>query len=136
MINDEKDYLNLRIEDIKHYIKVNEREDEKDFFAYYELEICKKAQKYIELTEELGCPLEVVFKALKDGQVIFKHIFGLENPKINLKAHKIAGLSFDGKNYGLWLYDNGYGDDEFYVYIKNYGKNWWLKEDLTKEELL
>ena len=91
-----------------------------------------KLSKLEDIEEELGCPLDVVFKALKNRQVIFKHIVGLENPKINLKAHKIAGLSFDGKNYGLWLYDNGYGDDEFYVYTKDYGKTW----ALTKEELL
>lgn len=97
--------------------------------------ICNELIEYKNLEEQLGCPLEVVFKVLKDRQVIFKHIVGLENPKITLKAHKIAGLSFDGKNYGLWLYDNGYGDDEFYVYTKDYKNTWWLKEDLTKEEL-
>lgn len=88
--------------------------------------ICNELIEYKNLEEQLGCPLEVVFKALKDRQVIFKHIVGLENPKITLKAHKISGLLFDGKNYGLWLYDNGYGDDEFYVYTKDYGKTWSL----------
>ncbi len=95
----------------------------------------RKLKSLEDIEEELGCPLEIIFKALKDGQVIYKHIVGLENPKINLKAHKITGLSFDGKNYGLWLYDNGCSD-EFYVYIKDYKNTWWLKEDLTKEELL
>ena len=89
-----------------------------------------KLKSLEDIEEELGCTLEAVFKALKDGQVIFKHIVGLENPKINLKAHKISGLSFDGKNYGLWLYDNGCSD-EFYVYTKDYGKTW----ALTNEEL-
>ena len=86
-----------------------------------------------DIEEELGCPLEVVFKvfkALKDGQVIVKHIVGLKNPKTFLEAHKIAELLFDGKNYGLWIYDNGYGD-QFRVYTKDYGKTW----ALTKEEL-
>ena len=94
----------------------------------------RKLKSLEDIEEELGCPLEVVFKALKNRQVIFKHIVGLENPKITLKAHKIAGLLFDGKNYGLWIYENGYGD-EFYVYTKDYKNTWWLKEDLTKEEL-
>ena len=86
-----------------------------------------------DIEEELGCPLEVVFKvfkALKDGQVIVKHIVGLKNPKTFLEAHKIAELLFDGKNYCLWVYDNGYGD-EFCVYTKDYGKTW----ALTKEKL-
>ena len=83
-----------------------------------------------DIEEELGIDLITLFKALKDRQVIFKHIYGLENPKIYLETHKIAGLLFDSKNYGLWLYDNGYGD-EFCVYTKDYGKTW----ALTKEEL-
>ena len=69
-------------------------------------------------------------KDLKDIQVIFKHIYDLKKPKIYLETHKIAGLLFDGKNYDLWLYDNGYGD-QFCAYTKDYGKTW----ALTKEEL-
>ena len=95
--------------------------------------VLTKLKHYEDIEEELGCPLEVVFKvfkALKDGQVIVKHIVGLKNPKTFLEAHKIAELLFDGKNYGLWIYDNGYGD-EFCVYTKDYGKTW----ALTKEEL-
>ena len=93
----------------------------------------RKLKSLEDIEEELGCPLEVVFKvfkALKDGQVIVKHIVGLKNPKTFLEAHKIAELLFDGKNYGLWIYDNGYGD-QFRVYTKDYGKTW----ALTKEEL-
>ena len=89
-----------------------------------------KLGKLEDIEEELGIDLITLFKALKDRQVIFKHIYGLENPKIYLETHKIAGLLFDGKNYGLWLYDNGFGD-EFWVYTKDYGKTW----ALTKEEL-
>ena len=95
--------------------------------------VLTKLKHYEDIEEELGCPLEVVFKvfkALKDGQVIVKHIVGLKNPKTFLEAHKIAELLFDGKNYGLWIYDNGYGD-QFRVYTKDYGKTW----ALTKEEL-
>ena len=82
------------------------------------------------LEEELGIDLITLFKALKDRQVIFKHIYGLKKPKIYLETHKIAGLLFDGKSYDLWLYDNGYGD-QFCAYTKDYGKTW----ALTKEEL-
>ena len=90
----------------------------------------RKLKSLEDIEDELGCTLDVVFKALKDRHVIYKHIVGLENPKIYLKAHKISGLLFDGKNYGLWLYANKYGD-EFYVYTKDYGKTW----ALTNEEL-
>ena len=89
-----------------------------------------KLEEYKSIEEEIGIDLFTLFKALKDRQVIFKHIYGLKKPKIYLETHKIAGLLFDGKNYGLWLYDNGYGD-EFCAYTKDYGKTW----ALTKEEL-
>ena len=88
------------------------------------------ADKMKAIEEELGCPLEVVFKALKDGQVITKHIVGSENPKVILLPHKIAELLFDGKNYGLWAYENGCGD-EFYLNTKDYRKTW----ALTRKEL-
>ena len=79
------------------------------------IDCIKKLQKLEDIEEEVGCPLEVIFKALKNKQVIFKHIVGLENPKITLESHKIIEISFDGENYGLWLYGYGYGD-ELYVY--------------------
>ena len=56
--------------------------------------------------------------------------YGIENPKITLESHKIIEISFDGENYGLWLYGYRYGD-ELYVYTKDYGKTW----ALTREEL-
>ena len=93
-------------------------------------EICNELIKYKILEEKLGCPLDAVFKALKDGQVITKHIVGLENPKVILLPYKIAEILFVRKNYGLWAYENEYGD-EFYLNTKDYGKTW----ALTKEEL-
>ena len=94
------------------------------------LEIMQENKMYKQLEQELGCPLEVVFKALKDGQVITKHIVGLENPKVILLAHKIAEILFNVKNYSLWAYENGC-DDGFYLNTKDYGKTW----ALTREEL-
>ena len=95
--------------------------------------VLTKLKHYEDIEEELGIDLITLFKALKDKQVIFKHIYGLKKPKIYLETHKIAGLLFDGKNYDLWLYDNGYGD-EFYVYTKDYGKTWALiKEKLEND---
>ena len=60
-----KEYVNERIADIKHYIEFNERKNDKDFFAHKELELCQNAQKYRELTDELGWPLEVFYELLK-----------------------------------------------------------------------
>ena len=117
----EKEYVNEIIANVKHYIEFNEREDDKDFFAHKELELYKKARKYIELTEELGCPLEVVFKALKQMFVFHK-----ENIKIEL-------LGLHIKSNELYLY--GFVEDTtkaVYLYLKDYKKTWWLSE--TKED--
>lgn len=95
------------------------------------IDCIKKLQKLEDIEEELSCPLEVVFKALKDGQVITKHIVGPENPKVILLPHKIAEILFDVKNYSLWAYENGCGDG-FYLNTKDYKKTWWLKEDRSE----
>lgn len=87
--------------------------------------IYHKLSQLEDIEEELGCSLEVVFKALKDGQVITKHIVDSENPKVILLPHKIAEILFYGKNYRLWAYENGCGDD-FYLNTKDYGKTWAL----------
>ena len=96
-------------------------------------EICNELIKYKILEKKLGCPLDVVFKALEDRQVITKHIVGSENPKVILLAHKIAELLFDGKNYRLWAYENGCGD-EFYLNTKDHGKTWLTREELKENE--
>lgn len=86
--------------------------------------------KLEDLEDELCCPLDVVFKALKEQYVIFKHAKGIENPVIKFEKHKIEGLIFNGKDFDLWLYEN-YGDD-FCVSVKDYKKTWFLKEDLSE----
>lgn len=81
-----------------------------------------------EVEQDLGCPLDVVFKALKENYIIFKHVVGLNNPSINLETHKVLGLICIGGKFGLELCDGVFGD-EFYVDTKDYGKTWWLKDD-------
>lgn len=85
-----------------------------------------KLGKLEDLEDELGCPLHVVFKALKDNHIIFKHVVGLNNPSINLETHKVLGLICIGGKFGLELCDGVFGD-EFYVDTKDYQKTWWLK---------
>ena len=87
-----------------------------------------KLGKFEDLQDELGCPLDVVFKALKDNHIIFKHVVGLENPKITFETHRILGLICIGGKFGLELCDGVFGD-EFYVDTKDYQKTWWLKVD-------
>ena len=77
-----------------------------------------------DLEEELGCPLEVVFKALKKG--IIPHN----------KSHRLVDLSSSSKGWCLTCEEPAsFGDwdcEEYrkpteYYYLKDYKKTWWLK---------
>lgn len=90
-----------------------------------------KEQIYNELTEELGCPLEVVFNALKDKEIIVKHTIGFPSQVNNLKTHRISGLQFNGTNFIFWLYDI-LCSSEFSVELKDYRKTWWLTRERSE----
>lgn len=75
----------------------------------YPNEICNKLGKLEDLEEEIGCPLEVVFKATTNGIIDFEG-----------KEHTVV---LGG--YYLFVTEN----DELIrgIYLKNYQKTWWLK---------
>ena len=82
-----------------------------------------KLERLEDIEEELGCPLEVMFKALKQ-----KFVYNIENEKIELLLVLLSNKSND-----LYLY--GFVEDttqEVYLSLKDYGKTWML----TKEEWL
>lgn len=88
------------------------------------LEIMQENQKYKNLEDELGCPLEVVFKALKEG---IYHEFGeLLYDGENLKLHYIKK-----QGWGLYPIICDYDESEAFL-LKDYKKTWWLKEDLSE----
>lgn len=72
-----------------------------------------KLGKLEDLEEELGCPLEVLFKVLKDG--IADKRFGVNYDECKLEFKKY---------YGYILVCE---DDEYLV--KDYRKTWWLRGD-------
>ena len=81
-----------------------------------------KLKQLEDIEEELGCPLEVVFKALKQ-----MFVFNKENVKIELL------VLLSNKYNDLCLY--GFVEDttqDVYLSLKDYGKTWML----TKEEWL
>ena len=86
----------------------------------------QKLGKLEDIEEELGIPLEVLFKALKEGIYCLRkeeernYIYFYENIKL---------LIYDG-NWMLRVYDEDY-DEPFVRYLKDYRKTW----SLTKEEL-
>lgn len=75
--------------------------------------------KYRDLEKQLGCPLEVIIKALTNG-IYIKNIY---DEMTNFKCR----LTYKNEELG-WYFNiiNGY------VMVKDYKKTWWLRE--TKEE--
>lgn len=83
--------------------------------------ICDELIEYKALEEELGISLPILFKALKDGIYIKQDDVGVHSsPRLY--------FSYDYKCYcfeicfGAWV-----------VKLKDYGKTWYLKEDLKSE---
>ena len=82
------------------------------------LAVDNKLGKLEDLEEQLGCPLEVVFKALKEGIIIdrelpkYKVIIGFEENELCLYIEQ---------KFPKWKYK-----------LKDYKKTWWLREDKSE----
>lgn len=83
-----------------------------------------KEQIYDELSQELGIPLEVLFKALKEGIWVKHRPF--ENKDITF--YKNCELQYQLNTWVFWL---GEPDNEFVRILKEYKFGW----ALTREEL-
>lgn len=85
-----------------------------DFWDLY-----NKLGQLEDLEEELGCPLEVIFKALTNG-VYYEDV-------ANCMKYMVVDLhlNLEGE-YVLYF------DDEEYLLTKNYKKTWWLKKDKSE----
>ena len=83
------------------------------------LDTATKLGRLEDLEEQLGCPLEVVFKALING-IYIKNIYG---EMINFKCR----ITYKNEELG-WYFNiiNGY------VMVKDYKKTWWLKKDKSE----
>ena len=79
-----------------------------------------KLGKLEDLEEELGCPLDVVFKALIEGIHIQTEFLDLTIKDFILKPRLY--FSNDFKCYCL---ETGYGANM--IKLKDYQKTWWLK---------
>lgn len=81
-------------------------------------------QKFRAIEQELGIPLEVLFKALKEG-VWMK---SLNYKDKTISYHKECVLSYKLREWILWI---GEYENTFMREVKDYGKTW----ALTREEL-
>ena len=93
--------------------------------------IFNKLGKLEDIEEEFGCPLDAIFKALKDRKLVSINAISSEKPEITLGIYKILGLMFDGENYVLYIYKD---NDLTYVYTKDFGKTWVLYDIEAKNE--
>ena len=89
-------------------------------------ELEKENARYKQLEKEVGIPLEIAFRALKEGIYIEKGQF----PYTSLEKHNIRGIEL----YGLGVISNicSYGDCDFTCLYKDYKKCWWLKVDKSE----
>ena len=110
-------------EDLKRY---EYKEDEKGYCWISEGQIVQKLGKLEDLEEQLGCSLDVAFKALKDGI----HIEEVKFPYISFEKYVVRGIGLNG----LDVISNicSFGECDFTCYYKDYKKTWWLKEDRSE----
>ena len=80
---------------------------------------------YNRLTEQLGCPLEVLVKALENG--IYTKESELDK---KLELFEVRGIELRG----LGVISNicSYGECDFTCYYTDYKKTWFLKEDRSE----
>ena len=93
---------------------INELEEKNEVYVNKELEYADKCHK---LEEQLGCPLDVIVRALKDG-IYFYH---------NYYKDQIL------KYIPVLQYDHFICGSKPYIrMLKDYKKTWWLKEDKSE----
>ena len=92
----------------------------------YNEQIIDKLGQLEDLEDELGCPLEVVFKALKQGY-IYVDMGIFEFPKIkDIQKQEVNFVNFGGKYFHI-----GYTSD-YSLALCDYSKTWWLKGDRSE----
>ncbi|MBR3208803.1 MAG: hypothetical protein IKF82_00900 [Bacilli bacterium] len=102
--------LTEKVKNADDYIKLPTKDKQEFINKLGELE---------DLEEQLGCPLEIVFKALTNG-VYYEDVANRMN-YMSVDLH----LNLEGE-YVLYF------TDEEYLLTKNYKKTWWLKKDKSE----
>lgn len=74
-----------------------------------------------DLQKEVGCPLDVVFRAVTYG--IWTE--DVSNRMIHM------GVDLTANNYDMDLVLRSY-DDNYRVLLRNYNRTWWLREDKSE----
>lgn len=111
-------YLNGREETINMFSDYQETKDD-DFCkdANEMVEALETIKEVVDLQKEIGCSLDVLFRALKDG-IYYDEEF--EHPILILDKDNFEENSFNLMVVGT------------IVYLKDYKKTWWLKSDRSE----
>ena len=92
-----------------------------------------------DLEDEIGISLLLLFRILKHGRIIHKYKLFCADKKSILESCMINGLFYESGQYGLEIYneeddiDEEYNDFK-YVYIKEYGITWAIKEEELEDD--
>lgn len=108
------------------------------FNSETEYNAIQKLGKLEDIEDELGCPLDVVFRAFKEGIIINEAGYvnsAYDNKEFNAEKdsyYNCLTLSEVGDNYYFEDINHPYGDPECgdigcCVRLSNYQKNWWVK---------
>ena len=85
-----------------------------------------------DIEEELGCPLAVLFEAIKNGIYFTNEDNELEYIDEALAFNrKITNNKFVFDNYGFRCLNKEKGKSDE-IYLEDYGVTWWLKENKEK----
>lgn len=94
-------------------------------------QMCDKLFKLEDLEDELGCPLEVVFKALKEGiNYNREDVARTYNVKEWLDFATRPRLYYSD-DWECWCWELFLGG--YVLKLEDYQKTWWLKGDRSEE---
>lgn len=115
VINPYTDKVGGYIQNKKEIKQINFFGDERDLEL---LKVFDKLGKLEDIEEELGCPLEVVFKVLQDDIIWYETESGMTY------SRGMSLLQFGS----LYFYDM----DRNMFNLKDYKKTWWFREDKSE----
>jgi hypothetical protein len=84
-------------------------------------------EKQKDIEEQIGCPLDVVFKALANGFkfIVSSHKLGTLNQIVNQIIYCDYAYLYYANDVNAWCIATIHD----WFYLKDYKKTWWLKED-------